>query len=55
MRTANARNAYVGNQIRAFKIDGVYQSTVNLDKVYASFSVSPPPPFNKLDMTLSII
>lgn len=48
-------NSYIGPQLIEYEIESLYQDAVNLDHVYATFTITPPKPFNKFSMTMRII
>jgi hypothetical protein len=50
-----SNNVYIGPQLISYTIDSVYQDKVNLDHIYASFTVEPPKPFNKFSMVMRIV
>ena len=48
-------SAYIGPQLLAWELLDIYQDTVNQDHVYATFTCTPPRPFNKFYMHMRVI
>ena len=53
--TTASDSIYVGPQLLAYEILSIYQDEENKDHVYATISITPPKPFNRLIMTVTII
>ena len=50
-----SESVYVGPQLLGYELLQVYQDKVNLDRVYADFTITPPKPFNELHMTMRVL
>jgi hypothetical protein len=51
----NSNDARIGAQLTDYVIDSIAQDEVALDHVYASFTITPPKPFNKFHMSMRIV
>lgn len=53
--TVNNAGDYVGAQVLAYDLQRVYQGEVNLDHVYADFTITVPRVFNEFNMTVRVL